>query len=145
MRSAGNSGLTIVEVAIAIVILAVGILAAVGFQASTLSRNKDAQVINQLTRLAATEMELRRQTLVEGAGVFDCETTLPSMLNDGTCTVEVVPCGIIISAGASEFACGAGLDFATYRLKVDATGRGQSVSLTSLFGGFYVSGSLSSN
>ena len=144
MRTESASGLTVLEVVIAIAVLAMGILAAVTFQASTLHTNRDAQVINQLTRLASTEMELRRQTLVENTGTFPCITAVPAGLAQEDCTVEIVPCGIIIAENASEFACGAGLNFATYRLTVTAQGQGHSVELRSLFGGFYVSGQLSS-
>jgi prepilin-type N-terminal cleavage/methylation domain-containing protein len=150
--SRAHQGLSMVELLIAITIFAVGILALVGFQTSSLATNRQAQTINQLTRLATTEMELRRQTLVAEAGpALPCVTTVPSGFNQAECTVEIVSCGIVISQPTvdrpfgSEFACGTGLPFATYRVTVTAAGRGESVKLQSLYGGFYVSGSLGGN
>jgi prepilin-type N-terminal cleavage/methylation domain-containing protein len=137
-----TKGLSLIEVLIAIAMLASGVLAVAGFQTSTLSTNRQAQTINQLTRLVTTEMELRRQTLVDEAGTFTCDTRVPSGFVQGDCVVEIVSCGVIIASGASEFACGTGLPFATYSLTVLATGRDQSVRLQTLYGGFYVSGSL---
>jgi len=136
-------GLTLIEVLIAVAVLAIGILATVAFQTATLNTNRQAQTINQLTRLATTEMEIRRQTLVEEAGTSTCLTAVPNGFAQGDCVVEIVPCTIVVAENASDFACDAGGEFATFRLVVEASGRGQSVRLQSLFGGFYVSGSLS--
>jgi len=136
-------GLSLIEVLIAVAVLAIGILATVAFQTSTLNTNRQAQTINQLTRLATTEMEIRRQTLVDEAGTFTCLTTVPDGFVQEDCSVEIVPCTITVAQNASGFACDVDGDFATFRLVVEASGRGQSVRLQSLFGGFYVSGSLS--
>lgn len=135
-------GLTILEVLVAIVILAVGILALAGVQTSALRTNRQAQTINQLTRLAASEMELRRQT-VAAPGTSTCLTTVPDTFVQSDCEVEVVPCGIIFASGASQFVCDGSATFATYRLTVTAEGQGESVVLRSLYSGFYVSGSVS--
>jgi len=134
-------GVTILEVILAIAILAIGILALAGLQASSLRTNRQAQTINQLTRLASSEMELRRQTTAT-PGTTDCLTTVPQGFSQDDCTVEVVPCGVIFSANNSEFLCDGSATFATYRLTVQATGRDQSVVLQSLYSGFYVSGSV---
>lgn len=136
-------GLSLIEVLIAVAVLAVGILATVAFQASTLSTNRQAQTINQLTRLVSTEMEIRRQTLVEEAGTFTCVTTVPAGFDQEDCIVEIRPCSIIVAENASTFFCDEDGTFATFRLAVEASGRGQSVRLQSLYGGFYVSGLLS--
>jgi prepilin-type N-terminal cleavage/methylation domain-containing protein len=45
-----DGGLTLLEVLMAIVLLAVGVLAVAGFQSSTLRTNRQAQTINELTR-----------------------------------------------------------------------------------------------
>jgi len=151
MRRITSRGVTLVEVMIALAVLSVGILATVGFQVSTLDTNRRAQTINQLTRLAATEMEVRRQTAVSSAevnaGPLPCATQVPAGFAQENCTVEIVGCGVLIAENASEFVCGTGelgnvLPFATYSLTVTAAGRGQSVSLESLYSGFYVSGML---
>ena len=137
-----DDGLTLIEVLIAVVLLDGGVLVVAGFQTSTLSTNRTAQTINQLTRLATTEMELRRQTLVESAGRFTCNTLVPTGFVQEECVVEIVPCGVAISSGATQFLCGTGLPFATFRLTVSASARDQTVELQSLYGGYYVSGSL---
>jgi prepilin-type N-terminal cleavage/methylation domain-containing protein len=137
-----DGGLTLLEVLMAIVLLAVGVLAVAGFQSSTLRTNRQAQTINELTRLATTEMELRRQTLVERSGTFACETRVPRGFAQEACQVEIVPCGVVVAAGASQFQCGSGLPFATFRVTVRAAAFGHGVELQSLYGGFYVSGSL---
>jgi type IV pilus assembly protein PilV len=137
-----RDGMSLIEVMIAIVVLAVGVLGVAGFQTSTLSTNRQAQTINQLTRLATTEMEVRRQTLVDVAGTTTCLTRVPHGFDQADCRVEIVSCGVIVAQHASEFLCGTGLPFATFSVTVSASGRGQTVQLRSLYGGFYVSGSL---
>jgi prepilin-type N-terminal cleavage/methylation domain-containing protein len=140
--SLSRRGVTILEVILAIAILAIGVLALAGLQTSSLRSNRQAQTINQLTRLASSEMELRRQT-VAATGTSTCITTVPLGFNQADCTVEVVPCGIIFAENASEFLCDGSATFATYRLTVQAAGRDQTVTLQSLYSGFYVSGTVS--
>ena len=143
MSRSSRYGLSLIEVVIAIAVLSSGILATVAFQTSTLNTNRQAQTINQLTRLAVTEMELRRQTLVEEAGTFTCVTTVPAGFDQDDCSVEILPCTIVVALNGTDFACDSDGNFATFRLVVEASGHGETVQLRSLFGGFYVSGLLS--
>lgn len=142
------AGVTLIEVMIALGVLAIGVLAVFGLQSSTLQTNRNAQTMNQLTRLATTEMELRRQTLVDPTvDLADptptCRTPPPPGMQLEECTVELIPCGLSVAFGNTELDCDNPASFATYRIVVQARARGHSVELESFYGGFYVSGFLS--
>lgn len=89
MRS--DAGLTLIEVLIAIVILAVGVLAAAAMQTTALRASSDARAIQDVTEFAKREIELRRQ--------FDLSSTAGKSKAEDcpdptgyTCTVEVRAC-----------------------------------------------------
>lgn len=93
-----SAGLTLIEVLIAIVVLAVGVLAAASMQTGALSASNRARVAQELTNTARTEMERQRQFVRPGVDPApDClsKDIVPSGY---TCTVTVAPCRIVSSA-----------------------------------------------
>jgi prepilin-type N-terminal cleavage/methylation domain-containing protein len=84
-------GLTLLEVLVAIVVLAVGVLMAAAMQTSALRASSDASAIQGVTKIAEAEIELRRQIdLTTTAGKA---TTCKTAVQTGyTCQVEVRPC-----------------------------------------------------
>lgn len=99
-----STGLTLIEVLIAIVILAVGVLAAAAMQTTALRASNDAQAIQGVTKTAEAEIEFRRQIdLTATAGQQPtCKTAVATGY---TCVVSVVPCSL--SAGALSCSSGA--------------------------------------
>lgn len=99
-----SSGLTLIEVLIAIVVLAVGVLAAASMQTSALSASSRARIAQEVTNTARTEMERQRQVVRSGISPasLECLPTSPS------CTVTVAPCRIVTSSGTPALSCTTG-------------------------------------
>ena len=142
IRSRGRRGLTLVEVLVAISVLAVGIIALVQFQVASLRNTALADAINQTTRLVRGELEWQRQTAVS-PDVTTCESTqggLPAGFT--SCTVEIVPCALVFVGGGSSLVCDEDSAPSTFRVTVTAVGPlGQQLSLSTLYTGLFVSGS----
>lgn len=84
-------GFTLVEVLIAIVVLTVGVLAAFMLQSSALRANSKARIIQEVTKRAAAELELRRQ----GGSTTGSGQACWTQAGDGyTCTVDVQNCAL---------------------------------------------------
>ena len=83
-----TTGLTLIEVLISLVIVAVGVLGAAAMQASSLSASSRASIVREATRLAESELELQR-----GAVKADCH--LSDALPSGySCLVVVTACAL---------------------------------------------------
>lgn len=135
-------GLTLVEVLIALAVLAIGVVALAQFQAASLRNTALADALNQTTRLVRGELEWQRQTAVS-PDVVDCEAAvngLPAGFTD--CSVEIVPCALVFTeAGGGLLVCDEDAAPSTYRVTVTATGpRGQELTLETLYTGLFVSG-----
>ncbi len=103
-----SQGLTLIEVLIAIVVLAVGVLAAASMQTSALSASNRARVAQELTNTARTEMERQREFARPGIDPApEClsKNALPSGY---TCTVTVAPCRITTATTPPSLSCGTG-------------------------------------
>ena len=97
-----KSGLTIIEVVIAVSVLAIGVLAMAGLQSSSLQGTRDASINQEIANLAYLELELqrsfRRVTEQEIGGT--CRTFIgdevgePGVVDKGqyTCAVRFYPC-----------------------------------------------------
>lgn len=141
-RQRSRRGLTLVEVLIAIAVLAIGILALAQFQAASLRNTALADSINQTTRLVRGELEWQRQTAVS-PDVTDCEAALNGLPDGFTqCVVEILPCALVFTdTGGGFLACDEDAAPSTYRVTVTAVGpRGQQLTLETLYTGLFVSG-----
>lgn len=86
-------GMTLLEVLIAIAVLAVGVLAAAAMQTTALRASNDARAIQDVTEFAEREIELRRQfDLSSTAGKSTTCTSVTPLPTDYTCNVEVRNC-----------------------------------------------------
>lgn len=137
MKARGSSGLTVVEVLIALVVLAVGVMGAAQLQATSLRFTSQADLLKTSTQVAEAEVEWRRQTdLTMGLGM-GCESHVP----DGYgCEVDIVPCNAV---GASlSFTCAPGLvNPVAYRISVTVDGaRLDPFTLSTITTGTYVTG-----
>lgn len=100
-----GSGFTLVEVVIAIGIIGVGLLALFGLQASALTSNRNATLLQELNDLARSELELQREfnrvvdTAVSGESC--AVTTEPSGFG---CQVAVFPCEYLMAS--DRLSCG---------------------------------------
>lgn len=130
-------GLTVVEVLIALVVLAIGVIAAAQLQASSLLFSSQAEAIKQVTRVAEAELQWRRQTALD-LGDTDCQSFVPPEFSE--CRVEILPC--VMPAGSSTFTCSSrAISPVAYQITVQVTGRHQqSFSLRSIHTGIYVAG-----
>jgi prepilin-type N-terminal cleavage/methylation domain-containing protein len=93
-------GMTLVEVLVATVLLAVGVLAALGLQTSALRTNREARTLQEATRIAAAESTLRHETLSSTGAAQTCRTTVAAGYS---CSVDVQPC----SFASGAFTCAA--------------------------------------
>src|SRR5690606_19467506 len=92
MRQA--SGLTLLEVVIAVAVLAIGVLAAAGLQASSLRANRVAQDLQRLDAMASSRLAEWR-----GIGLSPPVSQTHDCSHDGiTCAVVVTPC-LAVSGG----------------------------------------------
>lgn len=101
-------GMTLLEVLIAIVVLAVGVLAAAAMQTTALRASGDAKAIQDVTEFAEREIELRRQLdLSTTAGKSATCTSVTPLPTGYTCAVEVRACQL---SGSSLNCTGTGTD-----------------------------------
>lgn len=135
----GASGITLVEVLIAIVILAVGIFALAQLQAISLRATAQAESLNRVTRLVRGELEWQRQTALEPTSAT-CSALVPDDFD--SCTVEVEPCALdYFEDGGAALVCGPAISPSVYRVTVSAQGaRGQDLTLDTLWSGIFISG-----
>lgn len=111
-----DRGLTVVEVLVSLVILALGVAGAVQLQAMSLRFSNQAEHLKTATQVAEAEVEWRRQTEVVTGSSMSCATVVPTGYS---CQVDVVPCNAI--AGSSTLTCEIGLVSPTaYRIDVTA-------------------------
>lgn len=101
-------GMTLLEVLIAIAVLAVGVLAAAAMQTTALRASSDARAIQDVTEFAEREIELRRQfDLNSTAGKSPTCTSVAPVPTGYTCAVEVRACQL----SSSTLSCtGTGTD-----------------------------------
>src|SRR6056297_572575 len=128
-RTGRQAGLTLIEVLIALVVLAIGIFALVQLQALSLRSTADAQAMNRTTRLVRNELEFQRQTAL-APGATTCSSTIPDDFEQ--CAVEIEQCALDFDAsGGSDLVCGDTVTPSTYRITVSATGpRNQALTLS---------------
>ena len=103
-------GLTLIEVLIAIVVLAVGVLAAASMQTTALRASSDAKAIQDVTEFAEREIELLRQFELS-SGSKDC-SKLPY-----NCNAVIRGCQL---SGNSLTCAGTGTD--AHQITVTVTG-----------------------
>lgn len=85
------SGLTLIEVLLAIAILAVGVLAAAGLQTTALGTNRRVRALQEVTDAANSEIQLQRSMWPPQDGACQATGTVNDRLE---CVVEVVSCPI---------------------------------------------------
>lgn len=89
-----RSGLTLVEVLVAVAVLAVGVLGAAALQANALRATRTARIVQELDADALSAVNLLRvryaDAEVVAAGRHDCG---PGFQND--CSFEVQPCELL--------------------------------------------------
>lgn len=121
-----GTGLTLIEVLVAIVILAVGVLAAAAMQTTALRASSDARAIQDVTEFAEREIELRRQfDLSSTTGKSTTCTSVAPVPTGYTCAVEVRACQL---SGSTLSCTGTGTE--ADQITVTVTGpRGKTVTL----------------
>jgi len=130
-RTFDRHGISIVEILVAIVFLAVGALAALGLQVSALRGSGTAESIQTLTRIAESELLFRRGVEKAGAELVDAEACRVLVPGGLTCAVVITPCEL--SAGAPSCGAVSVTDAVAFEVTVTTSGaRGAAVSLTSL-------------
>jgi len=97
-RFAGTAGLTLVEVVLAVGILAFVLLTVAALQGSSLQVTAETAATRASVRLAENEIELQRLSPSS-----TCTTTMPEGFS---CTVDVLPC----TQAAGAIACTAATD-----------------------------------
>lgn len=144
MRTRGlAAGITLVEVLIAIVVLAVGIATLVQLQANSLRHTTLAQALNETTRLVRGELEWQRQTAL-APGDIECSYLIPDGFS--SCTVEITPCSLVFGeSGPSSLVCGEEVSPSSYMITVSAEGpMGTELTLSTLWSGIFIAGAAGS-
>lgn len=130
-------GLTLVEVLVALVVLAIGVVAAAQLQAFSLRLSSQAEILKTSTQLAEGEVEWRRQTEVFTGTDMSCESSTPEGFG---CSVDVEPCNAV---GASlTLTCAPGLvNPVAYLISVTVSNaRSDPFTLSTITTGNYVTG-----
>ncbi len=118
-----QAGLTLVEVMIALFILAVGVLAAFGLQANSLRGTRTAVVGQDLANIAESELQLQREFERHVTTVVIGETCRSASYDDGfSCQVDVFPCSL--SAGSIRCVNGSVSTAVARQITVRVTGPG---------------------
>ena len=93
-------GFTLIEVLVAIVVLALGVLAAAAMQTSALRASSDARAIQEVTKLAEGEISFRRQNDRETypGHLASCQS-VSSLPSGFSCQVVIKPCQLVTTAG----------------------------------------------
>jgi prepilin-type N-terminal cleavage/methylation domain-containing protein len=111
-----KQGLTLVEMMMVIVLLAVGIIAAAGMQGTALSLNRKAKILQTVNGIADAEVSLRRQVNLTAVNSEACKTTVASGYS---CTVTIIPCTIQSQA----FSCsGSASPIRAYQISIAVSG-----------------------
>ena len=134
-------GLSLVEVLVAIAVLAIGVIGAVQLQASSLTASSRGESIQDATTIARAELEHRLQIILTPNPSEDCLAEIPDSFQ---CTAAVLPC--TFASGAVS--CSAGIDAGIlgYEISVEATGpRGDTARLTSFVGSLVSAGGSTSD
>jgi Tfp pilus assembly protein PilV len=132
-----QSGLTVLEVIVALSVFTVGILAAVQLQASMLRAGQRATAVSEVTRMLAAELELQRHTANlrvvadpsgDGSQTFACQSAWVEGI--AACTVTIERCTIADRA----LACGRQIvSGPAYRVRVVVAGRnGEEADVTTV-------------
>jgi type IV pilus modification protein PilV len=119
-------GLTLTEVLVSIMLLAIGVIAAAGLQGTALRASNKASRIQEVTKIAETELDYRRQTDYKPLTNQTCAT------NTDGCTVTTTPCDVIVTATSATFDCSATrADIKAFQVTVSVDGPGNDdVTLT---------------
>lgn len=92
-------GLTLVEVMIALFILAVGVLAAFGMQANSLRGTRAAELSQTLANMGESELQLQRQFERHVTSPVTGESCRSIIGSAGfSCEVDVYPCSLVSGA-----------------------------------------------
>lgn len=84
-------GLTLVEVLVALVVLAVGFLAVVGLQATGLRSTRTAQELQTINSTARSELDVwKASTMISPSPISRTCTMFPT-----DCTVTILPCQVM--------------------------------------------------
>jgi type IV pilus modification protein PilV len=76
--SYARSGLTLLEVVIAIVVIAIGVLAALGLQSTALRATGTARASQEVSKLAEAELAIRREMTLAPVTDQTCRTNVPT-------------------------------------------------------------------
>lgn len=86
-----EKGLTLVEVLVALVVLAVGISAVVGLQATGLRSSRTAQELQAINAAARSELDVwKASTIIDPAPV-----TRTCTMHESGCSVTILPCKVV--------------------------------------------------
>lgn len=125
-----SEGLTLVEVLVALFILAVGVIAAATMQTTALRATHRGNIVQELTQLADAELEMQRQLETPTAG----NTCLSGGKTGFSCSTVTVPCKYVPASTTLE--CAASTSVAeqiAYQTTVTVRGPNSDIfSLTSL-------------
>jgi prepilin-type N-terminal cleavage/methylation domain-containing protein len=138
-----SDGVTLVEVLVAVVVLAVGIAMLLFLQGNSLQTTNRAQAINETTRLVRGELEWQRQTAL-APGDIECSYLIPEGFN--SCTVEIMPCSLVFEDdGTSSLVCAPEVSPSSYQITVSAQGpQGTELTLSTLWSGIFIAGAAGS-
>ena len=149
--SNGVGGFGLIEVVVALAVLAIGVLAMAQLQVRALSFTSNAESMRTLTRVAEAEISWQQLNSLAGKaselscvgnGCNECESDMPPGV---TCRFDVVPCGVVDAAGTPTFTCGVGVSSPqAYEIRLDISDqRGNEASFNTIATGRYVAGVMS--
>lgn len=114
-----SDGLTLVEVLVALLVLAVGVIAAATMQTTALRTTNSGNVSQELTKLAEAEIQMQRQLTTPTAG----NACLSGSKTGYSCRITIVPCQYVTAS--NNIACAASTPAANriaYQTTVIVTG-----------------------
>lgn len=124
-----NRGLTLVEILVAILILAVGVLGAMYMQTTGLQATRTSQVIQALNADARSQLDLMRLRLARET--WTAQTTGGCNISGASeCSVTIQPC--TVSSGQLDCSLATVSDPAAYHVTVTVRAEGDQLELDSV-------------
>ncbi|MDZ7703901.1 MAG: type II secretion system protein [Trueperaceae bacterium] len=130
-----QQGFTLVELMVAIVILAIVALGAAFLQVNALRASNETRITREMREEARSELEAQRRLSPVWRTTVSETSSGCLTIDQGTCTVTLYPCEEVDIGGTDTFVCSSAIAQSALRgheIVVNYTDRGQTVSVASV-------------
>jgi len=129
-----QQGFTLVELMVAIVILAIVALGAAFLQINALRASSETRITREMREEARSELEAQRRLSPVWRTTVSETSEACLTISQGTCTVTLYPCEEVDVSGTDTFVCSSAVagTLRGHEIVVNYTDQGQTVSVASV-------------